>query len=751
MKPLITFLIFLFAFFNSVLIGQSVGDYRSLISGNWSTAATWETWNGSSWVPAGNPPNGSENITVDDTVGVDVAVNISGYITVNGIGLIQIVTGSLTFANGSTYEHSRNSGGIPVSTWSAGSTCKIIGITNQAPANRNQSFYNLIWDCPNQSGNFNMGFNNVTIGGDISIINTGASSRWYLCGPVADSTATVTIMGDLIQSAGQVASNGTGNGNTTIIIHQHGDIIASNGNFSISRGSQGGTGTTGWYLYGANFSLTNVTTQNSNTAGAKFIFAGTAQQNLNLTNVTYGGGGFPVEVASDAILNAGLSEIAGNAIFTLNDGGTLQTANVAGLDSTIKTTGTVTLSTSANYSFNGTSPQVTGSILPSTVNDMTIDNSSGVTLNDDLHVTGNLNIVDGDLHLDGYFIDLGMTGTLSETAGNTVTDLTGSILAWGELNSPNGVDLGGLGVMFTSTDNLGITLVQRIHSPAIGNGNQGILRQFLIDFPVPPKQEDILLATTLRFYYDESELNGIPENNLTLFQSPFGANNTWQQMGGTINVANNYLEISNVVDFLYWTFGNINAPIPVELTSFTATANESSVLINWTTATETNNQGWNIERKQIDEHGQTSWQRIGFVEGSGTSTTTKNYSFNDDKLSSGKYHYRLQQIDYDGSMTYSDIVEIEINFLPGKFALYQNYPNPFNPSTLIKFDVPSASFINLSIYNAIGEKVATLVNEQKEAGIHLVDFNAANLPSGIYIYRLTSDQNVFTNKMMLIK
>jgi hypothetical protein len=327
-----------------------------------------------------------------------------------------------------------------------------------------------------------------------------------------------------------------------------------------------------------------------------------------------------------------------------------------------------------------------------------------------------------------------------------------------DLNAPNGVNLGGIGVMFTSTDNLGITLVDRIHSPGTGNGNQGILRQYSISFPVSmqdgkqiKKEDEITLAATLRFYYDESELNGILEASLTSFQSYSGANNEWQQIGGTVNTNNNYVEVANVVDFGYWTLGNINAPIPVELTSFTSNLSEKGIVLNWSTATEINNSGWNIERKKLNENLEQDWERIGFVEGSGNSTTIQNYSFTDNDLTSGKYQYRLKQIDFDGSFNYSDIIEVEINQLPTEFKLHQNYPNPFNPSTTIKFDLSSAAFVNLSIYNSIGEKVATIVNEQLDAGTHSVRFDASILSSGIYIYRLSADNSVITNKMLLIK
>ena len=757
MKLLITLIsIFLLFFLISPgLLGQSVGDYQSAANGNWSSLSTWEVWNGSSWIPAGSAPAGSENITVDDTVVVDVVLNITGYIKNTGIGNVEIGTGSLTFGNGSTFEHARNSGGIPVSTWGTGSTLKVTGTTSTAPANRNQSFYNIIWNCPGQLSNLNMGFDEVTIGGNINIVNTGANNRWYLCGPVGGDSATVTINGNIIQTGGQFSSNGSGNA-AFIEITVLGDITVTAGNFSVSRGSQGSTGTTKWYLHGTNFSMSNATTQNSNPAGAKFVFSGTTPQNLTLTNVTFSGG-FPIEVASNAILYAGESEIEGSGDFILNSNSTLGTGNEGGVDSTLQMSGTITLSNDANFVYNGSVAQVTGTMLPSTVNDLTVNNASGVTLTQDLAVNNILTVLNGDLHLNGKFVDLDYSGTLVETAGNTLTDPTGGISAYANLNAPSGVNVGGLGLMFTSPDNFGDVAISRFHSAGTGGGNEGILRQYTIEFLIADDEElgtfqslnKVTLASTLRFYYDESELNGIAESNLTIFNSSTGLNNTWVNVGGTVNTNENYVEIANVNDFsnFVWTLADINAPIPVELTSFSASVNKNRVSLNWATATETNNSGWNIERRQRDQN----WESIGFVEGSGNSTTAKNYNFIDDNLASGKYQYRLQQIDFDGTLNYSDIVEVEFDQLPEEFALYQNYPNPFNPSTTIKFDLPASAFVNLSIYNSVGEKVGTIVNDQYEAGTHSVRFDARNSSSGIYIYRLTANNQVFTNKMLLIK
>jgi hypothetical protein len=193
------------------------------------------------------------------------------------------------------------------------------------------------------------------------------------------------------------------------------------------------------------------------------------------------------------------------------------------------------------------------------------------------------------------------------------------------------------------------------------------------------------------------------------------------------------------------------AMIPVELSSFTASANANSVTLNWSTATETNNSGFSIERKTPRDE---RWIEIGFVPGFGTTTEIKSYSYADENLQMGAYSYRLKQVDLDGTFEYTNSVEIEV-YAPDEFVLAQNYPNPFNPSTTIEFSVPDLSEVDLSVYSVIGEKVATIVNSTFEAGYHTVNFNAVNLPSGTYIYtvKATTESGVFveSKKMLLLK
>jgi hypothetical protein len=194
------------------------------------------------------------------------------------------------------------------------------------------------------------------------------------------------------------------------------------------------------------------------------------------------------------------------------------------------------------------------------------------------------------------------------------------------------------------------------------------------------------------------------------------------------------------------------AVLPVEMTTFTARANNASVELNWKTATEVNNVGFDVERKITSESNtNVSWLKIGFIQGSGNSNSNKEYSFTDKDISaSGKYSYRLKQIDKDGQFKYSATTEVDMN-RPTQFVLNQNYPNPFNPVTSISYEVPAQGKVTLKVYDILGNEVATLVNEKKEAGRYQVQFGTGNLASGVYIYQLRSDNFVQSKKMILMK
>jgi len=196
--------------------------------------------------------------------------------------------------------------------------------------------------------------------------------------------------------------------------------------------------------------------------------------------------------------------------------------------------------------------------------------------------------------------------------------------------------------------------------------------------------------------------------------------------------------------------------IPVELASFSASVIGNSAQLNWSTASETNNMGFDVERSVIsNEVRNLIWEKIGFVDGKGTTTEIQNYSFTDQNVVSGTYAYRLKQIDFDGTVNYSNAVEVDLNSITS-FSLEQNYPNPFNPSTKIKYTIPVVgtslmNFVQLKVFDVLGNEVTILVDEYKPAGSYEVDFDAGSLSSGVYMYKLQAGDFISVKKMLLTK
>lgn len=209
--------------------------------------------------------------------------------------------------------------------------------------------------------------------------------------------------------------------------------------------------------------------------------------------------------------------------------------------------------------------------------------------------------------------------------------------------------------------------------------------------------------------------------------------------GGRLNVNNSALL-------------SLNPVVPVELVNFTAEQSQNGkVVLTWRTITELNNQGFEIERLQnykIEEL--QSWKKIGYVAGFGTTTETKSYSFTDEEFISGRYSYRLKQIDFDGTFEYSEIVEIEVQ-MPEQFSLVQNFPNPFNPSTVIRFSIPQQDHVTLRVFDVLGKEVAKIIDEQKPAGSYEISFDGSEFSSGVYFYQLLSGKYSSVKKMILNK
>lgn len=336
------------------------------------------------------------------------------------------------------------------------------------------------------------------------------------------------------------------------------------------------------------------------------------------------------------------------------------------------------------------------------------------------------------------------------------------------------------GGVFHSTDNgqywtsmnEGFSEINEIFSLEVSNnyiyaGTKGLWRRQLYEVaPVPPSNL-IAVADTfvVDLYWDDNSNNELgfkierKDDSLHL-PAPWnlidsvGANvTTFKDTGLTPNTTYSYRI------YAYNEFGSsaysdsveTTTTIPVELLSFSATVSGNTVNLNWSTATEINNQGFEIQRASLSASpGHGNWEAIGFAPGFGTTTEPKSYSFIDEKVSTGIYQYRLKQKDYDGSYEYSDVVEIEVSN-PVEFSLEQNYPNPFNPTTKINYSIAYAGNIQLVVYNSLGEEISLLVNETQHPGRYTIEFNASSLSSGIYFYKLIAGDFVSIRKMIFMK
>ena len=188
--------------------------------------------------------------------------------------------------------------------------------------------------------------------------------------------------------------------------------------------------------------------------------------------------------------------------------------------------------------------------------------------------------------------------------------------------------------------------------------------------------------------------------------------------------------------------------VPVELVSFSSEVFGGNVNLSWVTATELNNYGFQVERRNAESE---AWSNIGFVNGNGSSSEMHYYSFSDQSVPVGKYFYRLKQMDFDGNYEYSGESEATVTEVLHDYTLQQNYPNPFNPSTKISFSIPQSGFTTLKVFDVLGNEVANIIEGELNQGSYELQFNASGLSSGIYFYSLTSGEFAKTMKMILTK
>jgi hypothetical protein len=484
----------------------------------------------------------------------------------------------------------------------------------------------------------------------------------------------------------------------------------------------------------------------------------------------------PLDILQNIIVSNGATLVCGNfpiwgyGNFNLNNGGTLSIGSPAGLSLSPDSSGNICLkgtriyNSGSNYLFNGSSAQITGNGLPTSVNCFSINNNLGVTLTNSFQVIDTLKLLSGNLFLCDKNLVIGDTAVVSGSSADSyvVTDNLGAMIynkmarntdikfPIGTSDSYNPVILNYTGTI----DTFKATVKSLFDNPPM-NSNKVVNRQWIIT----ENNSGGSVASIKFCWVSGNEAPGFNASSQVMVGRYDGKG--WSQVpaivSGVGTVSDPYFaSVSGIIQFSSFGVGNDGA-LPVELIAFYGESNNTDVSLHWNTATEINCNSFEIERKELSGK---LWLKIGSVHANFLSNSPKTYSFKDGNLKPGGYIYRLKMIDNDGSFKYSKTVEVKAKISIG-LELCQNYPNPFNPSTKINYKIPFNANVLIEVFNVLGVKVAQLVNEIKGTGYYNVEFNPSRsniaISSGVYFYKIiATDINTGTSlnllkKMVLLK
>ena len=498
--------------------------------------------------------------------------------------------------------------------------------------------------------------------------------------------------------------------------------------------------------------------------GSKTVSVGGPIQVDGLNTNTQSGGRTYTMGTSTIVLNGTSSQntLGGTNLptsfynLTLNNSSGVTVANAVTVTNTLTLGGNNTYTNLSNISgysgivYAATSPQTTGSELGGSITNLTINNSNGVTLGNPTTVTGALTLSNGSLNTGANVISLGSSATIS--GEQSARCVVGNLAVAKTIGPTVGSDqtFGGIGVTLQDgSDDLGTVSITRVTGTAISaNSNTGIKRSWTISSTLSPSQTRNL---TLSWVSDDDNSKNLA--NSQAYQST-DAGSTWSPVGVSQDASTTRSVIVATTSLGVWTVSDAGSPLPVELVSFTATASGANAQLSWITASESNNYGFDVERRTVNSEqlSVNNWTKVAFIEGHGTTSTPQNYSFADNTVISGKYSYRLKQVDRNGKFTYSKEVEAVIGLTPDDYKLSQNYPNPFNPSTTIRFAVRTAGQVSLKVYNTAGQEVRTLFNEAAEPDkAYSVLFDGTGMASGTYFYVLQTPAGREVKKMLMVK
>ena len=352
----------------------------------------------------------------------------------------------------------------------------------------------------------------------------------------------------------------------------------------------------------------------------------------------------------------------------------------------------------------------------------------------------------------GGVFDLGTNTVLveEESSGARLTGGTGVITATRTLNAPSSTDVAGLGAVITASQNLGQTTITRGHAVQTDNNNESIARYY----DIQPGQNNSGLNATLQFTYTDAELNGLSESSLILFRSGDDGSTYTTAGYDSRDASANTVTLSGIDSFSRWTLGSESQPLPVEWAGFEVTRSDNSVRLQWATAFEKQNAGFEVQRRRTDAPNG-AWKEIGFVASQaagGTTNEPKSYRFADTDLpfEADSLTYRLRQVDSDGNATLSDPVVVGMS-APKKLILHGAAPNPVRGPAILRYEVPERASVRIELFDVLGRRVTTLVDRKEAAGRKTTAIDPSSLSSGTYFVRLQAEGSVRTEQITVVR
>ena len=730
----------------------------SVASTAWASTATWSATSGGA--SGASVPIAGDDVFIEGgftvTLGAAAAatnVTVSNASTLDAGAFALTVSGTFTLASGATFKQGGAITTTPGSIISLDNASTFVFNGSQNSITGNFTFGNLVWS----SSTNGAPSGNLTINGNLTLLNSGELRG------TTSGTKTHSVAGNVVidgASAALVGPSGLSAGTSTWNIN--GSITTQNGGFLTGSNApassdaifnvKGNVVNNGDIVIGTgsgNITLTLNGSSSQSVSGNAFI-----AQHLTIDN-SAGVSLTTADVSLNGVLTLTSGALNNSTHLTLNNGSTIS-----------RSSGTLaaapTIISTVDVTYTGSGPTTTGNEIStgSGLGLLTLNCSGGIVLNASATVNGNLVFSSGKLSLGTHDLTFAGTTISGATSSNyIVTNSTGYFIqnvGALDVTFPIGTSSTYNPAILNNTGGTADNYSVRVASSTAGTvtPNGVVSDQWTIN-EVAPGGSNIVM--TLQWNAGEEGGSFTPRTSGQIGKYS-GAGTSWSLLATTVSGGGPYIASNNSA--ITGTFANsvygvgLSGSLPVELTSFTAAARNGKVALAWGTATEVNNYGFEVERKTINNEQSTmnNWEKIGFIEGYGTTNVPQNYSFTDAAARVGKYSYRLKQIDRDGQFELHQAVEVTLGITPNTVWLDNNYPNPFNPSTKISFVLGTTGNASLKVFDLLGKEVVTLAEGNFIAGeVQSFTFDASKYSSGIYYYRLISGTQTEMKKMLLLK